>query len=93
MFDLKPISREAIPHAIEKADHYRLLNEPSAAESICRDVLEIEPENQQALVSLLLALTDRGAPSYDANLAARVAARRVTRRNASASLSSRSAIR
>jgi hypothetical protein len=64
MFDLKPISREAIPHAIEKAHHYRLLNEPSAAESICRDILEIDPENQQALVTLLLALTDRMAKGY-----------------------------
>jgi hypothetical protein len=59
MYELKPISKEAIPQAIEKAHHYRLLNEPAAAESICRDVLEIDTENQQALVTLLLALTDR----------------------------------
>jgi hypothetical protein len=64
MFELKPISEEAIPQAIEKAHHYRLLNEPSAAESICRDVLEVDPENQQALVTLLLALTDRLAKGY-----------------------------
>jgi hypothetical protein len=59
MYELKPISKEAIPQAIEKADHYRLLNDPSAAESICLDVLEVDPENQSALVTLLLALTDR----------------------------------
>jgi hypothetical protein len=64
MFELKPISDKAIPQAIEKAHHYRLLNEPSAAESICRDVLEVDPENQQALVTLLLALTDRLAKGY-----------------------------
>src|SRR5262245_43134329 len=64
MFDLKPISQEAIPNAIEKAHHYRLLNEPAAAESICRDVLEIDPDNQLALVTLLLALTDRVADGY-----------------------------
>jgi hypothetical protein len=64
MFELKPIHREAIPQAIEKAHHYRLLNEPSAAESICLDILEIDPENQQAIVTLLLALTDRHAKGY-----------------------------
>lgn len=56
---LKSISREAIPSALEKAHHYRLLNEPSQAESICHDVLALDPENQQALITLLLALTDQ----------------------------------
>ena len=64
MFELKPLSREATPQAIEKAHHYRLLNEPAAAESICLDVLEVDPENQQALVILLLALTDRFSTGY-----------------------------
>jgi hypothetical protein len=59
MFELKPLSREAIPAALEKAHRYRLLNEPPEAESICRDVLEIEPDNQEATVLLLLALTDQ----------------------------------
>lgn len=59
MFDLKPLSRDAIPAALEKAHRYRLLNEPAEAESICRDVLDVEPENQDALVSLFLALTDQ----------------------------------
>jgi hypothetical protein len=58
-FELKPLSKEAIPAALERAMRYRLLNEPGEAESICLDVLRIEPENQQALVILLLALTDR----------------------------------
>ena len=57
--DLKSLSREAIGRALEKAERYRLLNEPAEAESICLDVLRLEPENQQALTSLLLALSDQ----------------------------------
>ena len=64
MFELKPLSKEAIPAALEKAMRYRLLNEPGAAESICHDVLNIDPESQQALVLLLLALTDRFDKAY-----------------------------
>lgn len=61
MFNLKPLSNEAIPAALDKAVRYRLLNEPAEAESICQDILAVDPENQQALVLLLLALTDRFA--------------------------------
>jgi hypothetical protein len=57
-FDLKPISREYIPRAIQKAERYRLLNQSWAAESICLDILEVDPENQQVLGMLVLALTD-----------------------------------
>ena len=64
MSDLKPLSAEAIPSALEKAERYRLLNEPAEAESICLDVLAAEPENQQALTTLLLALTDRFSKGY-----------------------------
>jgi hypothetical protein len=64
MFDLKPLNKDAIPAALEKATHYRLLNEPGAAESICLDILKIEPDNQQGLVTLLLAMTDRLAKGY-----------------------------
>ena len=59
MYELKPISREAIPRALERAERYRLLNEPYEAESICRDILRTEPGNQRALVTHLLALTDQ----------------------------------
>jgi hypothetical protein len=65
MFELKPIHQEAIPKALEKAERYRLLNEPAQAESICHDILQVDPENQPALITLLLALTDqfdRGLP-------------------------------
>jgi hypothetical protein len=46
MFDLKPLSKEAIPAAIDKAMRYRLLNEPGEVESICLDVLQTDPHNQ-----------------------------------------------
>jgi hypothetical protein len=60
--ELKRISQAALPAALAKAERYRLLNEPEQAESICRDVLAIEPGNQSALVTLLLALTDQFVP-------------------------------
>lgn len=69
MFELKLLSKEGIPRALEKAERYRLLNEPEQAESICLDVLRIEPDNQQALVMLLLARTDQ----FDKDLAVKQA--------------------
>jgi hypothetical protein len=66
MHTLKPLSREGIPAALQKAMRYRLLNEPWEAESICRDVLAVEDGNQEALITLLLALTDQfGAESRE----------------------------
>jgi hypothetical protein len=59
MYELKRLSREAVAPALERAERYRLLNEPVEAESICRDVLAIEPENQKALATLVLALSDQ----------------------------------
>lgn len=59
MVNLKRINPDGIDTALDKAAHYRLLNEPLHAESICLDVLEVQPENQRALVTLLLALTDQ----------------------------------
>src|SRR6202140_5782618 len=56
---LKSISRAAIPEAVSKIELYRLLNEPGEAESICRDVLAVEPDHQGALRLLGLALTDQ----------------------------------
>ena len=58
-FQLKPISTQAIPEALQKAERYRLLNEPAQAESICQDVLAVDPNNPQALIMLLLAITDQ----------------------------------
>lgn len=59
MIKLKSISKEVIPKALANAEHYRLLNEPLEAESICLDVLETDPDNQDALILLLLARTDK----------------------------------
>jgi hypothetical protein len=59
MFDLKTISPDAVARALVKAERYRLLNEPGEAESICRDVLAVDPDNQEATATLLLALTDQ----------------------------------
>ncbi len=58
-FKLKPLSKESIEAALGKAEHYRLLNHPRLSESICLDVLALEPENQRAQRVLLLALTDQ----------------------------------
>src|SRR5690242_6716809 len=58
-FELKSISEQSIPEALTKVERYRLLNEPSLAESICLDILAIVPDHQQALISLLLARTDQ----------------------------------
>src|SRR5918994_6590670 len=58
-FQLKPISPSAIPEALEKVERYRLLNEPSEAQSICEDILRIDPNNQEVLVMLLLSITDQ----------------------------------
>src|SRR5438132_3332983 len=59
IFELKTLSAEAVPRALAKAERYRLLNEPGEAESICLDALEADPDNQEALVTLLLALTEQ----------------------------------
>ena len=59
MFQLKRISKESIPSAIEKAERYRLLDEPGLAESICLDILEADPQNAKAIIILLLAITDQ----------------------------------
>ena len=67
-FELKQLRPEAIPAALERAERYRLLNEPAQAESICLDILRTEPRNQQAMILLLLSLTDQFADSITDNL-------------------------
>src|SRR5215467_2567359 len=64
MPQLKQLHKDAIPAALEKAERYRLLNEPGEAESICLDILAVDPDNQQAVITLLLALTDRFEKAY-----------------------------
>lgn len=57
--ELKSLSKEGIPKALARVERYRLLHEPEQAESICQDVLRSDPENQEALIALLLAITDQ----------------------------------
>ncbi len=57
--ELKPLSKEGIPGALARVERYRLLNEPEQAESICLDILRCDPENHEALIALLLAITDQ----------------------------------
>jgi hypothetical protein len=59
MFELRPLSAAAIPAALAKAERYRLLNESGQAESICQDVLAVDPDNQDALAMMILAITDQ----------------------------------
>ena len=70
MRELKILTPEALPSALEKANQYRLLNEPYESESICMDILAVDPEHREALQTLILSLTDKFAfiglePSFD----------------------------
>ena len=68
MYELKFISTEAIPGALDKAERYRLLNEPREAESICRDILQVDPDSQPGLILLVLSLTDQFGRGGDVTL-------------------------
>ncbi len=59
MFELKRLPEEGIPAALDKAERYRLLNAPGDAESICLDILAVDPDNQDALIMLVLSLADQ----------------------------------
>jgi hypothetical protein len=59
MYELKTLSTNAIPAALAQAERYRLLNEPAEAESICLDILKIQPGHQDALSTLILSYTDQ----------------------------------
>lgn len=59
MFQLKPLSKSSIPKALVRAKHYRLLNEPRQAASICRDIINVDPDHQTAILYLVLAITDQ----------------------------------
>jgi hypothetical protein len=62
-YELKSISSSGIPEAISKAELYRYLNEPEETESICYDILVVEPDHQVALRMLGMAITDQFAGS------------------------------
>ncbi|MGH7283257.1 MAG: hypothetical protein ACRELY_17155 [Polyangiaceae bacterium] len=60
-YALKPLAAKDLATALEKAGIYRDLNQPEEAESICRDILAVDPKNEKAIRILGLALTDRFA--------------------------------
>ena len=60
---IKRIHPAGIEAAVGKADRYRELNQPAEAESICRDVLAVDPDQQLGLRILGLALSDQFGPS------------------------------
>lgn len=74
MYELKPLSMEGVDAALSKAERYRFLSEPGEAESICLDVLEIDPANQRARIMLVLALSDQVAEHAGAGARAEQAA-------------------
>jgi len=57
--ELKKISKKSIPHALKKAERYRLIEDPGQAESICLDILEVDSGNHEAQIMLILALSDQ----------------------------------
>jgi hypothetical protein len=68
-FSLKRITVDGIAHALERAERYRLLNDPVQAESICHDVLAIDADHQDALRCLILSLTDQFSAAGAATVA------------------------
>jgi hypothetical protein len=48
-----------IDSALQKAQQYCSFLEPEIAESICLDILNIDPDNQQVIVVYILVLTDQ----------------------------------
>jgi hypothetical protein len=58
-FALKKISKDGVARAVERAEHYRLLNDPEQAESICLDILAVDEDNPRARITLILSLTDQ----------------------------------
>ena len=80
MFQLKHLTHAGIPAALEKAEQYRLLNQPWSAESICSDITAVDPDNQQALRTKLLAQTDQFAHDMGAVRRSREVLARLTDR-------------
>jgi tetratricopeptide (TPR) repeat protein len=63
-YELKKLMPGDLAKALEMAAHYRDLNQPEEAESICRDVIDVSPADAQAWKILGLALTDRFATGW-----------------------------
>jgi hypothetical protein len=69
--ELKTITPDGLEAALERAEHYRLLSQPVQSQSICHDVLAVDPDNQRARVVLLLAMTDEFKTSGSSATAAK----------------------
>jgi len=63
-WELKQLRARNLRAAVDLAKQYRDLNQPEDAESICRDVLEVSPYDEDAWRTLGLALTDQFASSW-----------------------------
>ena len=67
MANFKELSAEGVSAALERAKDYRFLNDPELAESICLDIIHLQPDNQEANRLLLLAETDQfGGTNHEA---------------------------
>jgi hypothetical protein len=78
MFELKRLTAAGLPAALEKAEQYRLLNQPWAAESICWDIAGLQPDHQAALRTRLLAQTDQFGSDMGATRRARESMAKLT---------------
>lgn len=56
--ELKQLHTDSLKAALHRARHYRLLNQPHLAESIFRDILEVDPDDADAKVGLIMTLCD-----------------------------------
>ncbi len=56
--ELKRLHTDSLPAALARARHYRLLNQPHLAESIFRDILEVDSGHEDAKVGLIMTLCD-----------------------------------
>jgi tetratricopeptide (TPR) repeat protein len=63
-WELKALGARNLAAAVTLAKHYRDLNQPEEAESICRDILGVAPDNDDAWRTLGLALTDQFPTSW-----------------------------
>ena len=57
--ELKRIAIDTVQRALDLAQRYRLLNEPEQAASICQDILDVDPDNVEAIRLLFLATTEQ----------------------------------
>src|SRR5262249_57902294 len=62
-YAIKRIHPAGMEAGLGKAARYRERNQPAEAESICRDVLAVDPDQPLALRILGLALSDQFGPS------------------------------